>query len=335
MPKTVLLTGISGFIAKHVALALLANGHTLRGTVRRLDRSDKVRAALAPHLSAEALSRLTFVQADLETDAGWAEAMAGVDTLVHTASPFPGVSPRDESEVIRPAVDGTLRVLRAAHGAGVRRVVLTSSTVAIVPSDRSGSFDEADWADPTHPSASPYARSKILAERAAWDFAKANGLDLTTINPGFVLGAPLDEDFGTSVAVVQRILKGRDPMMPQIEFVVVDVADIALMHLRAVEDPATAGKRYAGVSGTLSFVDMGRILKTAHPERRIPTRAAPNAFVRLLALFDRSLGQILPSLGKKIAVSNARAVADMGIRFTPADEALRKTADWLVRSGKV
>lgn len=309
MPQTVLLTGISGFIARHVALA--------------------------PHLDGAALSRLTFVEADLGEDAGAANAMAGVDALVHTASPFPLVAPKDEADQIRPAVEGTLRVLGAAHAAGIRRVVLTSSTVAIVPPDRSGTFDESSWVDATSPKAQAYARSKILAERAAWDHAARTGMSLTTINPGLVFGAPLGGAYGSSVALVQRLLKGRDPLMPRIEYPVVDVTDIAQMHLRAVQAPATGCKRYLGAAGTLSFIEMGRILKAAYPARRIATRAAPAILLRVLALFDSSLRQILPALDKKIVISNARAVTEMGMRFTPADQALRNTAEWLIGSGKV
>lgn len=330
MPQTILLTGISGFIAKHVALALLRDGHVLRGTVRRLDRGEEVRRALAPHLDAAALARLSFVQADLEADAGWDAALQGVDTLVHTASPFPLAQPKDANDLIRPAVEGTLRVLRAAHAAGVQRVVLTSSSVAIVPPEKSGVFDEASWADPTLPTTSPYGRSKILAEQAAWAFARDNGLALTTINPGLVLGAPLDRTFGSSVSLVRRILKGRDPMLPNIDFSVVDVVDVAAMHLRAVQDPGTAGKRFAAVAGTLSMVQMGRLLKAAYPTRRIPTRAAPAMLLRFLSLFDRSIGQILPSLNKPQSVLNARAVTEMGMTFTPPEEALKITASWLV-----
>lgn len=334
MSQTVLLTGISGFIARHVALALLREGFEVRGTVRRLDRGDEVRAALAPHLGGAALSRLTFVEADLGGDAGWAEAMAGVDTLVHTASPFSLVSPKDEADLIRPAVEGTLRVLGAAQAAGIRRVVLTSSTVAIVPPDRPGTFDESSWVDATSPIASTYARSKILAERAAWDFAARTGMVLTTINPGLVFGAPLGEAYGSSVALVLRLLRGRDPMLPRIEYPVVDVTDIAQMHLRAVQDAATGAKRYLGAPGTLSFIEMGRILKAAYPARRIATRAAPAILLRLMAVFDTSLRLVLPALDKKIVISNARAVSELGMRFTPPDQALRNTAKWLIQSGK-
>lgn len=242
--ELVLLTGVSGFIAKHVALKLLNAGYTVRGTLRRMDRSDEVRAALAPYLTEHA-GELTFVQADLESDAGWADALQGITALVHTASPFPCAQPKDAATVIRPAVEGTERVLKAAAVAGVTRVVLTSSTVAVLNEAKPDTLqDEADWCDIHLPTTTPYAKSKTLAERAAWEIAKARGLRLSTINPGLVFGPPLDEHYGTSLALVERILKGRDPMLPPTGLPVVDVRDVAEMHLRALQRPETEGRRY-------------------------------------------------------------------------------------------
>jgi dihydroflavonol-4-reductase len=335
MSQTILLTGISGFVAKHVALVHLGAGYTVRGTLRNLGRGEEVRRALAPHLDDAAMARLSFAQTDLDSDAGWDAAMQGIDTLVHTASPFPLTSPRNEGDLIRPAVDGTLRALRAAHAAHVNRVVLTSSTVAIVPAEKAGTFDEANWADASLPTTSPYAKSKILAEQAAWSFARSNAMALTTINPGLVLGAPLDMNIGSSVAIIQRIMKGKYPMLPQIDFSVVDVVDVARMHLYAVQNPATADKRYACVAGRLSMVEIGRLLKATYPTRRIPTRVAPKLLLRLLAVFESGLASILPSLDKPQSVLNARAVAEMKMTFTPPKEALKITANWLDAKGLV
>ena len=235
MAETVLLTGVSGFIAKHVALKLLNAGYNVRGTVRRLDRAAEIKAALQPYLSENA-GQLSLVQADLESDAGWAEAMSGITAPVHTASPFPIAQPKDPAVVIRPAVEGTERVLKAAAAAGVTRVVLTSSTVAILNEAKADTLqDEADWCDVHLPSTTPYAKSKTLAERAAWEVAKARGLKLTTINPGLVLGPPLDEHYGSSLGLIERFLKGKDPMLPALGFPIVDVRDVAEMHLRALQ----------------------------------------------------------------------------------------------------
>ena len=331
----VLLTGVSGFIAKHVALKLLNAGYSVRGTLRRMDRADEVRAALAPYLTEHA-GVLTFVQADLESDAGWAEAMAGVSALVHTASPFPIAQPKDPATVIRPAVEGTERVLKAAASAGVTRVILTSSTVAVLNEAKPDTLqDEADWCDIHLPSTTPYAKSKTLAERTAWEIAKARGLKLTTINPGLVLGPPLDEHYGSSLGLVERFLKGKDPMLPPMGIPVVDVRDVAEMHLRALQRPETEGRRYLGSSGSMAFVDMGRTLKAAYPTRRIPTREAPKAIVRLLSIFDASIKSILPKLGHLERVSNARAVKEMGMEFIAPKAALLASADWLVKHGRI
>ncbi|MDP3197554.1 aldehyde reductase [Tabrizicola sp.] len=333
--ETVLLTGVSGFIAKHIALKLLNAGYAVRGTLRRMDRADEVRAALAPYLTEQA-GTLTFVQADLESDAGWADAMVGVSALVHSASPFPIAQPKDPATVIRPAVEGTERVLKAAAAAGVTRVVLTSSTVAVINESKQDTLlDEADWCDVHLPTTTPYAKSKTLAERAAWEIAKARGLKLTTINPGLVLGPPLDEHYGSSLGLVERFLKGKDPMLPPLGFPIVDVRDVAEMHLRALQRPETEGRRYIASSGSMAFVDMGRTLKAAYPTRRIPTREAPKAIVRFLSLFDPQIKSILPKLGHLERVSNARAVKEMEMEFIAPKAALLAAADWLVRHGRI
>lgn len=333
--ELVLLTGVSGFIAKHVALKLLNAGYNVRGTLRRMDRADEVRAALAPYLTEHA-GQISFVQADLESDAGWAEAFQGVSALLHTASPFPLSQPKDPAQVIRPAVEGTERVLKAAAAAGVSRVVLTSSTVAVLNEAKPDTLqDEADWCDIHLPSTTAYAKSKTLAERAAWEIAKSRGLKLTTVNPGLVVGPPLDEHYGASLGLIERILKGRDPMMPPFGFPMVDVRDVAEMHLRALQRSETIGRRYIAASGSMAMVDMGRTLKAAYPTRRIPTREAPKALVKLLSLFDPAIKTILPKLGHLERVSNARAVSEMGMEFIAPKAALLASADWLVKHGRI
>lgn len=333
--ETVLLTGCSGFIAKHVALRLLNAGYAVRGTLRRLDRAEEVRAALAPHLHPGA-GEISFVQADLEADAGWAKAMQGVTAVLHTASPFPIAQPKDPAVLIRPAVEGTRRVLDAAAAAGVARVVLTSSTVAVFDETKRDTLqDEANWCDVTLATTTPYAKSKTLAERTAWDIAKAKGLQLTTINPGLVLGPPLDGHYGSSLGLVERIMKGKDPAMPDLGFVAVDVRDVAEMHLRALQRPETVGKRYLAVAGSFSMPEMGQVLKAAYPTRRIPTRTAPLVLLRILSLFDAQIRAILPSIGHHVRVSNARAVAEMEMVFIAPKEALLASADWLEKHGKV
>lgn len=332
---TVLLTGASGFIAKHVAVKVLNAGYNLRGTLRRLDRADEVRTAIAPHLT-ETAGTLSFVQADLEADAGWADAMAGIAAVIHTASPFPIAQPKDPALLIRPAVEGTARVLKAAAASGVTRVVLTSSTVAILNDAKPGTLqDEADWCDVSLPGTTPYAKSKTMAERTAWDLAKSLGLHLTTVNPGLVVGPPLDVHYGASLELVERVLKGKDPMLPNFGFPIVDVRDVAEMHLRALQLPATVGKRYISAAGSMAMVDMGRLFKATYPTRRIATREAPAILLRLFAMFDPQIRPILPKLGTLDRVSNARAVQDMGMEFIAPKAALLASADWLVKHGRI
>ena len=342
MGKVVMVTGASGFIAKHIVRELLEDGYEVRGTVRRPERGEEVRDAVRPHLSdpARADERLTFAVVDLEEDAGWDLAAVGVDAVIHTASPFPIAQPKDESVLIRPAVDGTLRVLRAAHEAGVRRMVLTSSTVAVVncelPEGRD-TFDEDDWSDPDHRSSTPYVKSKTLAERAAWEYVAnaAPGVELTSINPGFVVGPPLDDDIGSSTSLIVRLLSGKDPMLPPYGIPVVDVRDVAQMHVRALERPETAGKRYVGAAGSMWMAEMGSVLKAAYPDRRIATRNAPKVAMWLLAVFDREVRSILHSLGTIERASNARAVEELEMSFIPPDQALRDTAEYLIGQGLV
>jgi dihydroflavonol-4-reductase len=335
MTETLLLTGISGFIAKHIAVKLLNAGYDVRGSLRKLDRADEVRAALAPHVTPEAMARLSFVTLDLEADAGWDQAMVGVSTLVHTASPFPIEQPKDEMVLIRPAVEGSLRALKAAKAAGVSRVVLTSSTVAVIDTAVTRMQDETNWCNVDAPDASAYAKSKTLAERAAWDFAAAEGLQLTTINPGFVLGAPLDRHYGSSTGVVRRMLRGKDPMVPLIDFPVVDVRDVAEMHLRAVQRPETAGSRFLAVAGTMTMPEMAKVLKLAFPARRVPTRIAPVWLLRLLGIFDAQIRSVVPFVGQMHPVNNARAREVMGMNFISPEGALRATGTWLLENGEV
>ncbi len=330
--RTILLTGITGFIARHCAVQMLNAGHSLRATLRDPGKGDALRADVRPHLTdPAALDRLTLHRADLTADDGWSQAATGADVLVHTASPFPIAQPKNADDLIRPAVEGTLRALRAAHAAGIRRVVLTSSCVAILQDGRRSQHDETDWCDPDEPTATAYARSKTLAEREAWDFARDNDLALTTINPGLVLGPPIGSEAGSSVSVVRRLLSGKDPMQPPIGLPVVDVRDVARMHLKAVEDPTLAGSRFIASAGSLSFAEMGQILRASFPDRRIARQVAPVWMVRLMALFDPEIRSILPKLDYVETVSNAQAVTRMDMRFIPPAEALLATARWVAR----
>jgi len=336
-PATVVLTGISGFIAKRIAADLLEAGYRVRGTVRSLKRADEVRAAVLPALSdTSALdTRLTFAEADLTSDDGWMEAMDGAEALLHTASPFPLAQPKNEDEVIRPAVDGTLRALRAAQASGVRRVVLTSSIAAIMYSDRPSEGDvytEKDWTDTAHPTATAYVKSKTLAERAAWDFvAEHPEMALTTINPGLVAGRPMDAQYGTSLRVVERFFSGKDPVVPNFGLPVVDVEDVSAMHVAALERPHSAGSRYIAAEDFVMAPQMARWLAEAYPDRRIATRVAPKWLLRALSLFDAEVRTVLPTIDEVKAVSSAKAQDELGIAFTPSKDAILKSAAFIDR----
>jgi len=339
-PKTVLVTGASGFIAKPIVLELLNAGYRVVGSLRTESRRGEVRNAVRPQLAstADLDRRLRFVTLDLDNDDGWFDAMSGVDVLMHTASPLPMKQPRDENELVRPAVDGTLRALRAADAAGIRRVVLTSSTAAVTnaPSKAdSEKFDESDWSDASWPGITPYTKSKTLAERAAWDFvgSKAPGMELTTINPCLVLGQPLDDHYGTSLRLVERLLRGRDPVLPKVGLGVVDVADVAAMHVRAIDRPGAAGKRIIGAAEFMWLAEIAGLLKAEYPRKRIPLRTAPDLLIRLIGMFDRSIRSIVPLLGRRQELHNARARTLLDMDFIPAAESVRAAARYIMERG--
>ena len=339
----VLLTGSSGYIGKHITLRLLTDGYEVRASVRNNAKADEVRAAMLAHLPAgfDVDSKLSFVELDLESDEGWDSAIDGVDVLIHSASPFPIASPKDENDLIRPAVEGTLRALTAAHGAGVKRVILTSSVAAIYGNDLPAGtteFDETMWSDPNHRVGRvAYTKSKTLAEKAAWDYIEneAPELVLTTVNPVLVAGAPLDRHFGSSVSVVERILNGKDPMLPDISFNIVDVKDVAAMHVKAITTDAAKGQRFIASAGMRSFVDIAKTLAEAFPARKITTAQAPSIMIRFLALFDGEIRSVLPTLGKHVGVNNSKTQKVLGIDFIPVEKSLVETANFLLDNGIV
>ena len=323
---TVLITGISGFIAKHCAVEMLNAGYGVRGTVRSMQKVGDVTASIARHAD---VGRLEFAAADLDSDDGWSRAVAGCEFVLHVASPFPARQPKDERELIRPAVEGTLRVLRAAAAANVGRFVQTSSTAAVFyghPRERTAPFTEDDWTDARHPSVTAYSRSKTLAERAARDFMAQErpALHYSSVNPGLVLGPALDRDIGTSAAIVQMFLKGKYPGAPRMSIAVVDVRDVARMHRLALETRAPSGGRYLGSAGTLWMIDIARALRQhlGDSARKVPTRELPDWAVRLAALYDPGARLAVPELGKLVPVDTSRTRRELGMEFIPADEAV-------------
>jgi dihydroflavonol-4-reductase len=338
--STVLVTGGSGFIGIHSILQLLAAGHQVRTTVRSLKREDDVRAMLKEG-GAEPGNRLQFFAADLEADAGWPQAVAGCDYVLHVASPFPAGVPRDEDELIVPARDGALRVLRASRDAGVMRVVLTSSFAAIGygtnEKANNAPFDERDW---TNPSAdvTAYVKSKTLAERAAWEFLAREGgsLELSVVNPVLVLGPVLGPDLSTSIALIKRMMDGGMPGCLRLSLGVVDVRDVVDLHLRAMTSPTAKGERFLATAGDfLSMLDLSMILRNrmGASAKKSPTREMPNWLVRLLALPIREVRQTLPELGKPKNATNEKARRVLGWTPRSNEECIVATAESLVRLG--
>jgi nucleoside-diphosphate-sugar epimerase len=339
MMSVVLVTGGSGFIGSYCIVQLLAAGHQVRTTVRSLNREADVRAMLK-QAGAEPGERLSFFAAELESDAGWREAVAGSDYALHVASPLPQYVPKNEDELIVPARDGTLRVLRAARDAAVKRVVLTSSSAAITYGRRPqpAPFDETHWTDVDSGDVRPYAKSKTLAERAAWDFVarEGGGLELAVVNPVLVLGPVFSPDYSPSILLVQRLMDGAVPGCPRLYFGIVDVRDIADLHIRAMTHPAAKGERFLGVAGDfMSVREIAEVLKSrlGAAARRVPTREVPDWLVRAFALFNPAVRQILPEVGKVKNGSGERARRLLGWAPRSREDAIAATGESLLRLG--
>jgi nucleoside-diphosphate-sugar epimerase len=337
--STVLVTGGSGFVGSHCILRLLADGHRVRTTVRDPRRADDVRAMLRAG-GAEPDDRVTFVAADLERNAGWAEAVAGCEYVLHVASPFPANTPKHDDELVVPAREGALRVLRASRDAGVTRVVMTSSFAAIGYGhpQQERPFDETSWTDLSGRDASAYVRSKTLAERAAWDFVRDGGLELSVVNPVGVLGPLLGADYSTSILLVKRLLDGAIPGCPRLWFGVVDVRDVADLHVRAMTHPAAKGERFLAVTGDfMAMLDIARVLKTrmGASAKNVPAREVPDWVVRAFALVDPAARLILPELGKRKNAVNDKARRLLAWAPRSREESIVATAESLVRLGLV
>jgi dihydroflavonol-4-reductase len=335
--STILVTGGSGFIGSHAILQLLNLGHQVRATVRNLQREGDVRQMLRQG-GADAGDRVTFFAADLESDVGWAQAVAGCDYVLHVASPFPANLPRHEDELIVPAREGALRVLRASRDAGVKRVVLTSSFAAIGYGQKPSGvpFNESNWTNPTANDVMPYVKSKTLAERAAWDFMakEGGGLELSVINPVAVFGPVLGADYSTSILLLHRLLSGAIPGCPQIWFGVVDVRDVADLHIRAMTSPAAKGERFLAVAGDfMSILDIAKVLKArlGAAAARVPTRQLPNWLLRIAALRDPAVKQLIPELGKIKSGTNEKSKRLLGWAPRSNEESIVAAAESLVR----
>ncbi|MFI6869690.1 NAD-dependent epimerase/dehydratase family protein [Nocardia sp. NPDC050406] len=320
MSDRVLVTGVSGYLAGHIVTDLLDRGYEVRGTVRALGR---------PETTAH-LPGVELFAADLESDAGWAEAVAGCRYVIHAASPFPAGEPEHEDELVRPAVDGALRVLRAAEAAGVERVVLTSS-IAAVRVGHENVCTEDDWSDPAR--CNPYEKSKTLAERAAWEFARSRpGFELAVINPGMILGPVQRAEARTSVDAVRLLLAGEMPGVPRIAFAMVDVRDVATAHRLAMESPGATGNRYICAGDLVSLPDAATVLATRY---KVATRPLPNWLIRTVARVNPAARTAARYLSIRERVTADKARRELGWTMRPIEDTLLDTAESLVRLGVV
>lgn len=338
LPETVLVTGGTGFIGGWCVVELLRRGYTVRATIRNVSKETAARATIARAVDAD--DRLSFVAADLTLDAGWDAALAGCDYVLHVASPLGGSESSDPQSLLAPARDGTLRVLRAAVAAGVKRVVMTSAaTVATPPMSTPDRIsDESVWFDPNE-SVDAYRHSKRLAERAAWDFMKNSGgaTALTTVLPGAVFGPILSADSASSTDIIRRLLQGRVPANPRFGLQIVDVRDLVDLHIRAMTHPLAAGERFMAVGEFMWMSDISRTLREqlGSAASKVPTRTMPDWIFRTLAVFDSSLRAMTPRLGKMHRHTAAKAERVLQWHSRPVATTLVDCAESLIAANAI
>ena len=337
MTGTILVTGGTGYIGGELIDQLLARGYTVHTTVRDTARSEPRLRERWP----AAGERLKVFQADLMSDAGWAEANAGCDAVAHVASPLPLAPPRHEDDLIVPAREGTLRALRFAKAAGVRRFVQTSSMAAIAygRSEKEYTVTESDWTDVNHPDVHPYVKSKTIAERAARDWVAEHGagMEFVSINPSLVLGPVYSADFSTSVSAIEQLLSGAVPLAPDLGFAVVDVRDVAALHVKCLEEPGLAGERFIASGKFMKFIDVGAVLREnlGDKARKVPTRRMPDWLVHVLALFNPGIRSVKAELGKTRNADASHALERLGWKTRDEKQTIVDCANSLIEKGVV
>lgn len=339
--EMVLVTGGTGFVGSHCVLQLLKKGYNVRTTLRSMKRKDEVIAMMRTG-GVTSFDNLTFVEADLTKDDNWSEAVKGCTYVLHVASPFFSQLPKDENEMIRPAVDGTLRILKAARDAGVKRVVVTSNFGAVGYShkDPNTVITEEEWTDPNEKMTS-YNKSKVLAERTAWDFMKREGgnLELSVINPVFILGPALGPDLSSSFHTLEVILNGSMKAVPNIPFNIIDVRDVADLHIRAMTNPGAKGQRFIALAGgKITMPEIALLLKKKMPQvaGKVPVKTLPNWVIYIAALFSAQAKIVAPLLKVSRNVTSAKAQKVLGwTSMANNEEAILASVESMVKFGAI
>ena len=334
----VLVTGASGFVGKWCVVKLLEKGYRVRGTIRSEAKAKQVRETVSGIVGADAMARLELVEADILDDKGWPEAMAGVSAVMHVATVIRGDEPRDQSLVIRPALEGTERILKATLAAGIKRIIITSSiaTVGYGHGQTSGTrtYDETHFTNLENMRWTwAYCIGKTKAERLAWAFAKEHGLELTTIHPGAIIGPALDEDASISVGLVGGLLDNSTPALPSNGFSIVDVRDVADMHVAALAKPEAIGQRYLATAEYMPFPKVAQTIQELYPDRKIVNRAAPDWAIRLVARFGGPARQIINDIGNVKIFDGRKGEALMGHPYIGARQSIHDTAESVIRFG--
>ncbi len=338
MTDTVLVTGVSGFIASHVAAGLLGQGYAVRGTVRNKIKGERIVESLAAQ--GVDISKLELVETNLDDDAGWKDAVQECRYVQHIASPFPLEAPSDREALVPAARAGAMRVVEQAIGAGAERVVMTSSMVSMMGQAGRGEHmrvKESDWSDPDWKPLTAYPVSKTRAERAVWNYVEAQNVKsrLTTVCPGLVLGPDTYDNSGASLAIIKAMFSGRMPMTPRIAYPIVDVRDCASLHIKAMTTADAGGRRLMSASNTLWMSEIAAVLREAYPKAKLPTRDLPDLLVKLGSIFDTSIKSIVPDVGTFHEADAAYVTGLTGVIPRPAKDAVLAAAASLVENGRV